>query len=255
LDAQVLLARILGRPRTWVLAHPEAALTRSRAAELEEMVRCLEAGKPLPYVLGCWEFFGLEFEITPDVLIPRPETELLVERALGWLRADPSRRRAVDVGTGSGCIAISLAANLPDLRIMATDISPAALQVAGRNARANGVEGRVEFCCCDLFPDRIGFDLIAANLPYVPTRTLEQLSIHGREPALAVDGGSDGLAQIRRLLAQVPERLVPGGLLLIEIEASQGPRVLSLAYDAFSEAQIHLHQDLAGRDRLLEVQV
>jgi release factor glutamine methyltransferase len=255
LDAQVLLARIMEKPRSWVLAHPEAPLTRTRANALEGMVRRLERGNPLPYVLGNWEFFGLEFEVTPDVLIPRPETELLVERAIAWLRANPSRRRAVDVGTGSGCIAVSLAANLPDIRVMATDISPAALAVAGRNAEKNRVAGRVEYCCCDLFPDRVGFDLILANLPYIPTETLKKLPICGREPALALDGGPDGLAVIRRLLEQVPDRLMPGGLLLMELEASQGPRVLSLAYDGFSEAEIHLHQDLAERDRLLEVQV
>ena len=255
LDAQVLLARVLQKPRAWVLAHPEAPLTRTRAAALETLVRGLEGGKPLPYLLGSWEFFGLQFEVTPDVLIPRPETELLVERAIAWLRANPSRRRAADVGTGSGCIAVSLAANLPDLRVMATDLSPAALKVAGRNAGKCKVAGRVEFCCCDLFPDRVGFDLIVANLPYVPTRQLQELPICGCEPALALDGGPDGLTVIRRLLAQVPDRLVPGGLLLMEIEASQGPRILSLAYDAFSEAEIHLHQDLAERDRLLEVQV
>jgi release factor glutamine methyltransferase len=255
LDAQVLLARVLEKPRSWVLAHPEAPLTRTRVAALESLVRRLERGNPLPYVLGHWEFFGLDFEVTPDVLIPRPETELLVERAIAWLRANPSRRRAVDVGTGSGCIAVSLAADVPDLRVMATDISPAALAVASRNAEKNRVAGRVEFCCCDLFPDRVGFDLILANLPYIPTETLKQLPVCGREPALALDGGPDGLAVIRRLLEQVPDRLVPGGLLLMEIEASQGSQALSTAYDAFSEAEIHLHRDLADRDRLLEIQV
>jgi release factor glutamine methyltransferase len=255
LDAQVLLARVLEKPRSWVLAHPEAPLPRGRAVALESLVRRLEKGKPLPYVLGRWEFFGLEFEVTPDVLIPRPETELLVERALAWLRANPSRRRAADIGTGSGCIAISLAANLPDLRVMATDLSLTALAVADRNACRNRVADQVEFCCCDLFPDRVGFDLILANLPYIPTEALRRLPVYGREPALALDGGQDGLVLCRRLLEQVPDRLVSGGLLLMEIEASQGPRAVSLAYDIFSEAQIHLHQDLAGHDRLLEVQI
>jgi len=255
LDAQVLLARLLNRPRSWVLAHPEAPLTDRRSAALEEMVRRLEKGEPLPYVLGRWEFFGLEFELTPGVLIPRPETELLVETALAWLRRHKDYRHAVDIGTGSGCIGIALAVNLPDLRVSATDISPDAVKVARRNARRHGVEKRMETSCRDLFPGDGEFDLVLANLPYIPTRTLKKLPVFGREPTLALDGGADGLDLIRRLLEQAPDRIAPGGLLLMEIEASEGSKVLSLAYDSFARADIHLHKDLSGRDRLLEVQV
>lgn len=258
LDAQVLLERVLEKPRAWVLAHPETPLTGSRLAALEGLVERLEGREPLPYVLGRWEFFGLEFAVTPDVLIPRPETELLVERALGGLKRFALAERpprALDAGTGSGCIPVALAVNAPDLSLVATDISPAALEVARRNAAAHAVAERIEFACCDLFPPDGRFDLITANLPYIPTDTLRSLPIYGREPTLALDGGADGLTLIRRLLTGAPERLTPGGLLLVEIEASQGAAALSLAYDAFSEVQIHLHKDLAGRDRLLEVQV
>jgi release factor glutamine methyltransferase len=255
LDAQVLLARVLDRPRSWVMAHPEVSLTRKRVAALETLVTRLEGGAPLPYVLGRWEFFGLQFEVTPDVLIPRPETELLVERAIGWLQAHPDRRRAADIGTGSGCIGIALAANVPELRVTATDISAEALKMARRNAMKNGVSHHVEFMCCDLFPPELEFDLIVANLPYIPSRTLHTLPIFGREPTLALDGGTDGLDLIRRFLTAAPDRLVPGGLLLMEIEAAEGSAALSLACDTFAEAEIHLHKDLAGRDRILEVQV
>lgn len=258
LDAQVLLERVLEKPRAWVLAHPETPLTGVRLAALESLVERLEGSEPLPYVLGRWEFFGLEFAVTPDVLIPRPETELLVERALGGLkrsRVADRPLRALDIGTGSGCIAVALAVNAPALSLVATDISSAALEVARRNAAAHAVAERIEFACCDLFPADGRFDLITANLPYIPSDTLRSLPIYGREPTLALDGGADGLALIRRLLTGAPERLAPGGLLLVEIEASQGAAALSLAYDAFSEVQIHLHKDLAGRDRLLEVQV
>ncbi len=217
----------MDRPRSWVMAHPEASLTSRRAAELEALVARLENGDPLPYVLGRWEFFGLEFEVTPDVLIPRPETELLVERAIAWLQAHPDQRHAADVGTGSGCIGIALAANVPDLQVMASDISAEALKMARRNAMNNGVEPRMEFLCCDLFPPEAEFDLIVANLPYIPTKTLHKLPIFGREPTLALDGGTDGLDLIRRLLTAAPDRLVPGGLLL------DGDRSLRRAGGAF----------------------
>jgi len=261
LDAQELLARVLDRPTSWVRAHPEICLNRSRIARLENLVSRLERGEPFPYVLGRWEFLGLEFEVTPDVLIPRPETELLVERAIAWLGGrtiNNGERRVLDVGTGCGCIAISLAVNVPGIRVTATDISPAALAVARRNARKWHVLDRISFLDVDLIPDATVTDpffLIVANPPYIPTKTLHRLPIYGREPTLALDGGSDGLDLIRRILAKAPEGLIPGGLLLMEIEASEGPAALSLAYDLFTKAEIHLHKDLAGRDRILEVQV
>jgi release factor glutamine methyltransferase len=255
LDVQELLARVMDRPCSWVLAHPEAPLTPNRAAALETLAVRLERGDPLPYVLGRWVFFGLEFEVTPDVLIPRPETELLVERAIVWLQAHPDYHHAADVGTGSGCIGIALAANVPDLQVMASDLSPAAMEMARCNAVNNGVGRRMEFLSCDLFPPEAEFNLIVANLPYIPTKILHKLPIYGHEPTMALDGGADGLELIRRLLTDAPDRLVPGGLLLMEIEASEGPAVLSLACDAFTEAEIHLHKDLAGRDRMLEVQI
>jgi release factor glutamine methyltransferase len=249
------------KPRSWVAAHPEAPLTRSRSVELEGLVARLEGGEPLPYVLGRWEFFGLEFEVTPEVLIPRPETEMLVERAIAWLkqsRAEGRELRVMDVGTGCGCIAISLAVNVADLRVTATDISPQALVVARRNAEKLHVSDRVTFIEADLIPNPLlpdPFSLILANLPYIPTKTLHNLPIYGREPTVALDGGADGLDLIRRLLMKAPDWLVPGGLLLMEIEASEGPAVLSLVCDVFAEAEIHLHKDLSGHERILEVQV
>ena len=171
LDAQVLLARVLDKSRSWVMAHPETTLASGQVVAVEQLAASLEQGYPLPYVLGRWEFFGLEFEVTPDVLIPRPETELLVERAIGWLQAHPDRRHVADIGTGSGCIGIALAANVPDLQVMGSDISAEAVKMAQHNAIKNGVGQRMEFRCCDLFPVETEFDLIVANLPYIPTRT------------------------------------------------------------------------------------
>jgi release factor glutamine methyltransferase len=260
LDGQVLLACLLEKPRSWVLAHPEARLTSNQNSALDALVARVVGGEPLPYILGHWEFFDLKFEVTPDVLIPRPETELLVERAIAWLRESETRSRGLrvlDVGTGSGCIAISLAVNLPDLSITATDISPAALIVANRNAEKMHVSSCITFLEADLFPNLSiinSFSLIVANPPYIPTNTLYNTLVYGHEPSLAFDGGPDGLATIRRFLTKAPDWLIPGGLLLMEIEASEGSRVLSLASDTFPKARIHLHKDLAGHNRLLEVQ-
>ena len=260
LDAQVLLAHVLGKPRTWLLAHPEVNPDASETLRLEALMRRLEGGEVLPYLLGHQEFFGLDFDVTPDVLIPRPETELLVESAVAWLGAKPDRRTVADVGTGCGCIAICLAHSISDVRVLATEISRPALRVAAANSRKHRVSERIDLLQCDLLPscaeglptDRY-FDLVCANLPYIPSATLHQLPIYGREPTVALDGGIDGLDLVHRLLSLAPDWLAPHGLILLEIEASQGNQALSLAYDAFSESTIHLHQDLTGRDRLLEI--
>ena len=262
LDASVLLAHVIDKPRTWVMAHSELTLTIEQQSKLEESLQQLELGEPFPYVLGQWEFFGLELGITSDVLIPRPETELLVEKAIAWLQESKVRRTVADVGTGSGAIAVSIAHNVPDAHILATDISHAALEVAKRNACKYNLSSRIDFVQCDILPphpDSLSteghFDLICANLPYIPTDTLQSLPIFGREPTLALDGGDDGLDLFRRLMKVAPEWLAPNGLILLEIEATRGIQALNLAYDMFSEAEIHLHQDLTGRDRLLEIQL
>jgi release factor glutamine methyltransferase len=258
LDASVLLAHILQKPRSWVLAHPEVTLTRKMKDELKDALNQLENGKPFPYVLGQWEFFGMEFEITPDVLIPRPETELLVEKAIAWLKESPEHKVIADVGTGSGVIAISMAANVPHVNVLATDISKEALKIAKRNAERHAVSDKIRFIECDLLPARQNsapqsLDLICANLPYIPTKTLRTLPVYGREPALALDGGSKGLVLVRRLLQLGPEWLTPHGRMLLEIEATLGSDAMRLAHDLFPRANIRLHKDLSGHDRLLEI--
>jgi release factor glutamine methyltransferase len=256
LDSQVLLAQVLERPRAWVMAHPQAELNEVQSERLQSMLQRLEAGEPLPYVIGHWEFYGLDFQLNSAVLIPRPETELLVDQARAWLQANPMRNRAADVGTGSGCIAVSLAVHHPVLRVTATDVSATALRIARENATRHGVAKRIDFVQADLLAAlRQPFDLICANLPYIPSAELKKLGIFEREPSLALDGGSDGLALIRRLLAQAEPRLAPGGLLLVEIEASQGGQVLSLAGKSFPAARSVVLADLAGRQRLLRVEL
>jgi release factor glutamine methyltransferase len=254
LDAQVFLAYLLGVSRAWILAHPEATLTNAQLNKGRMELARMEAGLPLPYVLGRWEFYGREFLVTPDVLIPRPETELLVERAIQWLKERPKQRMAADVGTGSGCIAITLAAQFLDLKVLAVDVSLAALRVAWENARRHQVERQVLIAQSDLLAATDQpLDIICANLPYIPTSTLRQLTVHAREPELALNGGPDGLQQIEPLLFSASKRLAEGGALLLEIEAGQGPAVLSLSHQAFPQARIELHTDLAGRDRLVEI--
>jgi release factor glutamine methyltransferase len=255
LDAQVLLAHILGRPRSWVLAHPEAALTTEQAGDLERALARLEQGEPLPYILGHWEFYSLDFRVTPATLIPRPETELLVERALDWLCLHPERRLAVDIGTGTGCIAVALAVHTPSLRLLACDLSLAALRVAQSNIDHHSVQERVFCLQADLLPmTSQKVDLICANLPYVPTGMLQNLPVRRWEPSLALDGGPDGLDLIRRLLINASGALAPGGLALLEIEETRGEAALQLAQTAFPHAGVELMPDLAGRHRLISIQ-
>lgn len=254
LDAQVLLAQVMGHPRAWILAHPEAELTTGQKGQLAAALERLQNGAPLPYVLGHWEFYGLDFVVTPDTLIPRPETEHLVEQALLWLQAHPSQRRAVDVGTGSGCIAVTLASQIRDLQILATDVSWHALRIARQNALRHHVSDRIEFVASDLLVPFFGsFDLICANLPYIPARELQDLDVAQREPWSALDGGADGLFFIRRLMDLSPRYLVQTGLMLLEIGASQGEGAYTLARSAFPTADIQILKDLAGRDRILQV--
>jgi release factor glutamine methyltransferase len=254
MDAGVLLSGLLNIPRAWVIAHPEASISPDERTILESAIARLDAGEPLPYILGRWEFFGLDFLLNPATLIPRPETELLVEQALEWLRDHPDRRRVADVGTGSGCIAISIAHHMPDLQIIATDISELALQAAAANARQHTVTRQITFIQGNLLDSTlVYFDLICANLPYISTDALRSLPVNNREPDLALDGGADGLGLIRGLLRTAPQRLAQGGRLLMEIEANQASAVSSLAQEAFPKQGVRVLKDLAGRERLLLV--
>ena len=197
----------------------------------------------------------MTFQLSPEVLIPRPETELLVEEALAWLTEFPGRRRAFDLGTGSGCIAVSLAKHCPDLAVIATDISPEAVNTARQNAHRHQVDRRITFRQGALWDPVEGrFDLICTNLPYIPTETLRRLPVYGREPTLALEGGPDGLDLLRKFLHQAPKFLGPGGLLLAEIEAGQGSAVLALAKENFPKSRVQVLSDLAGKDRLLRIE-
>ncbi|NPA06501.1 MAG: peptide chain release factor N(5)-glutamine methyltransferase [Chloroflexi bacterium] len=252
LDADTLLAHWLGRPRAWVLAHPEAPFPRALVARWRAARARLLLGEPLPYVLGEWPCYDRTFSVTPAVLIPRPETETLIEHALAWLRQRP-HARVVDVGTGSGCIAIILAAQAPHTRVIGTDRSRAALAVAQANAQRHHVA--VTWVQTDLLAGLGGmWDLIVANLPYIPTAELTRYRVGQHEPVLALDGGVDGLMPLRRLLHQARTRLARGGLLLAEIGAEQAQQAQAVARTYFPHARITLHPDLAGQPRVLALQ-
>lgn len=262
LDAQVLLSHIIQQPRSWVLAHGDYTLTPIQYHRLADAVTFLEAGIPLPYVLGHWEFFNLTFNLSPDVLIPRPETETLVEIGIKWLQNHPLARNVSDIGTGSGCIAVSLVNSIPDLKVTGVDISEAALDIARSNAIKHDVLDQIRFVTGDLLnlPPSLQkefsgpFNLITANLPYIPSGKLFNLEVYQREPTLALDGGPDGLTLIRKLLQSAPKFLVPGGLILMEIETNQGKSAIELAQKHFQESKITIHPDLTGRDRVLSIQ-
>lgn len=255
LDAQVLLAHVLETSRSWLLAHPEETLTAEQDTLLAEQTAKLQNGTPLPYVLGAWEFYGLKFLVNPTVLIPRPETELMVETALDWLSHHPNRLEAVDVGTGSGCVAVSLAIHHPKLNITAIDISREAASIAGKNVKAHKMDDQVEVVTGNLLEGINGpIDLICANLPYIPTETLKALDVYSREPTLALDGGPEGLDQIAELIKQAAVKLAIGGLMLLEIEAGQQDQVEALASAFFPGARIETKPDLAGWPRLVEIE-
>lgn len=255
LDTQVLLAHIMGKTRTWILAHPEAPLSKDQEENLHQATKRLELGEPLPYILGHWEFYGLDFTVTSDVLIPRPETEILVDHALTWISERPERRLALDIGTGTGCIAISLAVNTPDLMILASDLSHPALRIATQNAIEHKVAEQVLPVEANLIPaTNKRFDLICANLPYIPTKRLRNSKIYGKEPDLSLDGGAIGLDLIDKMVNQAARYLIEGGSMFLEIDAFQGKIVKNLAISAFPNANVNVLADLAGRDRLVCIQ-
>jgi release factor glutamine methyltransferase len=233
-DAETMLAHLLERDRAWLLAHPEEELTAAQLRALVAMTERRAEREPLQYITGVQEFFGLSLRITPATLIPRPETEHLVEAVLAWAAAQLSespKLKVLDVGTGSGAIAIALAKSLPDAEIVACDVSTAALAVARGNAERLGA--RVRFVESDLlaaFAEYPLFDVIAANPPYVPDLdgALLQAEVRDHEPHIALFGGADGLDLYRRLIPQAQAALRAGGLLAMELGFGQSEPLAAL---------------------------
>jgi release factor glutamine methyltransferase len=223
-DAELLLLRLTGRDRTFLLTHPDTPLTAEQAAQYETWLRRRAAHEPIQYILGEQEFFGLTFAVTPDVLIPRPETEHLVEALLARVPHDQPLRIA-DIGTGSGAIAVALAHALPLAQMTALDISATALAIAQRNAETHRVADRMRFLASDLFSAVAGeqFDVIVSNPPYVAEidRTSLEPQVRDYEPASALFAGPSGLEIYERLIPQARQALEPGGWLLLEIGQGQ----------------------------------
>ena len=255
LDAEILLAHARGCERIELYTRYADLLSDAQRATMRDLVRRRANAEPVAYLVGYKEFYSLPFAVTPDVLIPRPETEILVLEAIEFAKAaNRGGLRLLDLCTGSGCIAIAAAKNLTELSVTATDLSPAALEVAKSNAARNQVAERIEFYEGDLFaplPPEVRFDIIASNPPYVAESDYEGLppDIRRHEPSLALIAGPEGLDILRRIASEARSYLNPGGLLLLELAPEQAETVAGWLRGSFAEVTIL--KDLAGEARVV----
>lgn len=255
LDAQVLLAQVLGVERAFLFAHGETPLEAKQWLRYQTLLRRRAAGEPMAYILGVQGFYDLALTVAPSVLVPRPETELLLEEALRLTKDSPGAR-AADIGTGSGALAVTFARHRPQCEVYASDISAQALAVARQNAEAQAA--RVRFFLGDLAQPLIErglkVDLLMANLPYIASDELNKLAVSRWEPRGALDGGPDGLAYIRELLLQAPLVCRAGACVLLEIGADQGAAVTQFIRDLLG-ADCSVLKDYAGLDRIVNFQL
>ena len=259
LDAQVLLCHALSLPKADLLLQLDEALTLEQERRLQILLERRLRREPVAYITGLKEFWSLAFVVNPNVLIPRPETELVVELSLEYAKtkAVPSQLKILDLGTGSGAIAISLAKELPEARIWAVDISPDALRMAQINAARHQVAAQITFLLGDLFvptaDSGMQFDLIVANPPYIKSELIGELApeIRDYEPVLALDGGIDGLDYYRQIINQASWYLLDGGAILLEIGADQGDAVRHIFAPTAGFAPAEIYQDLAGQNRVI----
>jgi release factor glutamine methyltransferase len=255
LDAEYLIAHVLGIPRLALYLDHDRPLEPAEVDRLRELVRRRGRREPLAYVLGSWSFYGLELRCDARALVPRPETEILVERCLALLAGDEAPA-VVDVGTGTGAIALALASKLPDAAVTAIDLSAGALALAAENAEANGLAGRVELLEGDLLAPVAGrsFDLVASNPPYVAAGDAVDPEVEHYEPALAVYADDDGRAIHERLAGGARALLKPGGHLVIEVGEGQAPW-LAEHLAALGYSEVALTRDLRGVDRVVSAQL
>jgi release factor glutamine methyltransferase len=253
LESELLLRHVLGIDRVQLYLDLSRELSHEQEDDYRNLVGRRQNGEPTAYITGHREFYGLEVYVDPGVLIPRPESELLVEKALNLARYRPMAT-IVDIGTGCGAIAISLALNLPEARIYATDISAAALEVARLNGQRHGVADKICWLRGDILdplPEPV--DLIIANLPYVKESELPRNGSVSYEPVVALNGGSAGLEKIRRLCQQVGGKLRRQGCLLLEIGQGQGEAVTALLYARFPSGTVEVTADLSGIERVVNL--
>jgi len=269
LDAEVLLGHVLGVGRTTLLATPEATVSPAQRAAFQTLLARRASGEPVSYIRGLKEFYGLALSVDRRALIPRPETELLVDLTLArvaqMLTGAPRDARPVlvwDVGTGSGAICVAVAVECRrrgygrDVRLRATDVSVDALGLATENAAVHGVADAIDFAPADLadLPDAQPADIVVANLPYIPSDVVPKLPIAASfEPPAALDGGPDGLAVIRRLLGQLPGALAVHGSALLEMGADQGARLAAAVDATLPGWTVSIHDDLSGQPRVAEL--
>ena len=257
LEAEVMVMTVMRMTRQNIFAEQETEVPGGEAQQLANIVTQRLERTPLAYILGYREFYGINVVVTPDVLIPRPETEGMVEHTLfmALMGMETRELTIADIGTGSGAIAVNLAIHLPAARIYAVDVSEPALDVAAYNIRGHSVHDRVRLGHGDLLeplPEPV--DLIVANLPYIPTDRIPTLEPEvQQEPQLALDGGPDGLELVRRLLEQAPTKLNSPGIILLELDPEQFPAAEALALQQFPEAEITAEQDLSRRDRIMVI--
>ncbi len=257
-EAGSLLAHVMSKDRTFIISHAEDLLSDQELSTFNAYVLRRAKGEPLQYITGYQDFFGLEFKVTPEVLIPRPETELLVETALELIGNADAARFVCDVGTGSGCIAITILHERPFVQAVALDISEVAIRIAELNALRHSVNNRISFAVSDCFQSLVEaprFDLIVSNPPYVPAEALAglQREVKDHEPRLALTPGMDGLSVIRRLILQAPVFLKPKGYLLVEIGFDQGEAVRHLVDPKVWDLP-SIQADLQGIPRILVLQ-
>ena len=263
LNAELLLSRSMGVRREELYIRLHSQITEGDRGALNAFVQRRVSGEPLQYILGQQEFWSFDVKVAPQVLIPRPETELLVEQALSILESASFGKaaRVLELGTGSGAIAISLAREVKEILVVATDVSEEALELARQNALRADVERRILFVQGDLFnalqsaEEKGPFDVIVSNPPYVPRPDIESLAKEVKnEPRIALDGGEDGLDFYRRIISEAPAHLRAGGWLLLEMGQGQGARVSALIGEKVDFLRPQVHSDLSGIERVIVVQ-
>jgi len=255
LEGEILLRHVLGLSRARLYSDIDRNVSPAHDKALRKLLERRIQGEPSAYITGHREFYGLDFRVDRNVLIPRPETELLVEKAIRLAQSHAISRTA-DIGTGCGAIAISLAANLPGVTIYATDVSAPALEVARTNCKKHGVADRIVFLQGDMLeplPEPV--DLIIANLPYVRESDLSRSGPLSFEPALALNGGEDGLDRIRVLCRQAGNKLRSQGFILLEIGQGQAEETAALSQEIFPSARIEIESDLAGIERVVSLRL